>query len=132
MIGEGLQKAIYAALTAEPPLAGGHVYDRVPASAEDEFPRITIGDAQVLDDGNSCSDSWEVYSDIHLWSRPKRGSKLELKALAAQAIERLRQPLEVPGFVTIEARLETEREFTDPDGVTFHGIVTMLHVLDQA
>ena len=131
MNSEAVQIAIHAALTAEPPLADGHVYDRVPARAAEAYPRITIGDQQKIFDGNSCSDSWLIYSDIHLWSRPKSGSKLELKSLAAAVIERLCEPLAVPGFVMIEARPESEREFTDPDGITFHGVVTMLHVFDQ-
>src|SRR5690606_34227972 len=67
MIGPELQKAIYDALKTVPAVAGGRVYDSVPSNAE--FPYVTIGGEQTVDDGNSCEDGWEVFTDVHVWSR---------------------------------------------------------------
>ena len=130
MIGAELQKAIFAALTAAPTVAGGRVYDRVPAVPV--FPYVTIGDEQVVDDGNSCDDGWEVFSDIHVWSRPATGSKTEVKDLAPPIVARLRTALAVTGFVVVVAALETMRTFRDPDGLTEHSVLTFRYLLQPA
>lgn len=130
MIGAELQKAIYAALTAAPAMAGGRVYDRVPA--EPVFPYVTIGDEQVVDDGNSCDDGWEVFSDVHVWSRPAAGSKAEVKDIAPPIVARLRSNLSVTGYVVIVAALEGMRTFRDPDGLTEHSVLTFRYLLQPA
>lgn len=128
MIGSQLQKAIYAALVAGPGVAGGRIYDRVPEKPV--FPYVTIGDDQVLDDGNTCEDGWEVASNVHVWSRPAEGSKVEVKDLAAAIVPRLAvTTLDVSGFRLIAAQLETSRVFRDPDGITEHAVLTFRHVL---
>ncbi|MEH6721293.1 MAG: DUF3168 domain-containing protein [Aurantimonas endophytica] len=132
MIGPELQKAIFDALKAAPALAGGRVYDRPPPPPSGAFPYITIGDDQVIDDGNSCGDSWEVFSDIHIWSRPQTQSKAEAKTLAAAIVGRLRAVSTVPGHVVTIVAMESARTFRDGDGITEHGIVTMRFVLDEA
>jgi hypothetical protein len=131
MIGPEVQKAIYAALMADPAIASGNVFDQVPDS--DPFPRVTIGDAQVIDDGNSCEDGWEVYSDIHVWSRPDTGSKVEVKTIGAQIVERIvNGSLTVEGFNIIAAQLDAYRTFRDPDGETEHTVMTIRHSLEPA
>ncbi|MGO4836154.1 hypothetical protein AB4144_28310 [Rhizobiaceae sp. 2RAB30] len=63
----------------------------------------------------TCSDGWEVFSDVHLGPRPVTGSKLEAKSLRAEIVARLAIPLTVAGFTDIGA-LETARTMRDPDG----------------
>lgn len=131
MIGPELQIAIVSALKTAPAVCGGRVYDR--PSAQAEFPYVTVGDDQVLDDGNTCCDGWEVFSDIHIWSRPSAGSKLEAKSIAADVVRRLvDQPFPVAGFTLDIAQLETARSLRDPDGLTEHSIITLRHVLQPA
>lgn len=131
MIGSQMQKAIFAALTAAPAVAGGRIYDRVPATAA--YPRITIGDDQVLDDGNSCEEGWEVFSNVHIWSRSNAGSKAEAKDLAAQVVDRLViENLSVFGFSVVIAAFQDQRTQRDPDGLTEHTVVTVRHVLQPA
>jgi hypothetical protein len=132
VIGSALQKAIYAALAGNSPaIAGGRVYDRVPAGAT--FPYITIGNDQVLDDGDSCGDGWEVFADVHLWSRPASGSKAEVKDLAAQVEGAINtMSLAVAGFNVLISSFESLRFERDPDGVTEHGILTMRYILQPA
>lgn len=130
MIGSALQKAIFAALSMAPAVAGGRIYDRVPESAV--FPYITIGDEQVIDDGNSCDDGWEVFSDVHIWSRPTAGSKLEAKDLAPPIVSRLATSLSLTGFTVVAAALQTMRTFRDPDGITEHSVLTFRYLLQPA
>lgn len=128
MIGGAMQKALFAALAVDPPIVGERVYDQVPAKPQ--FPYVTLGDEQVLDDGNSCADGWEVYSDLHVWSRSSQGSKLEVKDLAGRVVERVvNGPLVVNGFDVVSARLETLRVLRDPDGKTEHAVATVRHQL---
>jgi hypothetical protein len=130
MIGDQLQKAIYAALTAAPALCDGKVFDTVPKDTA--APYIHIGNAQVLDDGDTCADGWEVITDVHLWSEPETGSKLEVMQIGAQVVPRLLGLGTVTGFTVVVSAVENVRYLDDPDGVTKHGVITMRHVLHPA
>ncbi|MFN3746702.1 MAG: DUF3168 domain-containing protein [Hyphomicrobiaceae bacterium] len=130
MIGAQLQAAIFAALTGAG-ICDGRVYDGVPENAL--FPYVTIGDSQVIDDGGSeavCTGGWEVFEDIHIWSRPPARSKRELKAIAAQVIAALSGFAGVEGYAVVVRHLQTFRAFRDPDGLTEHGVLTVRFVLD--
>ncbi|WP_144223609.1 DUF3168 domain-containing protein [Mesorhizobium amorphae] len=130
MIGDQLQKAIYAALTAAPALVDGKVYDTVPTDAI--APYIHIGNEQVLDDSDDCAEGWEVITDIHIWSDPDTGSKLEVKTIGAAVVQRLLQIVAIDGFRVVIAAIENVRYLDDPNGVSKHGIVTSRHVLEPA
>lgn len=130
MIGSALQKAIFAKLNEATAIASGRIYDRVPA--DPTFPYITIGDEQVLDDGNTCDDGWEVFTDVHIWSRPTTGSKVEVKDLLASVVSRLNTILTVTGFTVVIHALENSRVFRDPDGLTEHAVLTFRYVLQPA
>lgn len=128
MIGAQLQKAIFDALTAAPAVAGGRVHDTVPAAPV--FPYVTIGEEQVIEDGNACDDGWEVFATIHVWSR--QPGFPEAKAIAAAAVQRLRSIATVTSFTVIAAELETSRAFRDPDGLTSHVAASVRFVLTPA
>ena len=130
MIAGELQKAIFAALTAAPALASGNVFDQVPEG--DPFPRITIGDEQVIDDSTTCQDGWEVSTDVHCWSRPETGSKLEVKQLAADVVARITAISIIAGLSLVSLTHETTRVFRDPDGLTEHAVVTFRALIDPA
>ena len=124
-----LQKSIYGALVAGN-VAGGRVYDAPPD--EPTFPYVTIGDEQVIDDSNSCGASWEVFPDIHIWSRPASGSKVELMTLQALFEPLLATTLTIAGYLVVGASLETARSFRDQDGLTEHGVMTFHYLIDPA
>lgn len=129
MIGGALQKAIYAALTAAPAICDGRVYDNPPGAKKRRYPYVTIGDEQALDDGTSCGDGWEVFSDIHVWSRSATKSKLEAKDIAAAVVGRLTaDSFAVPGF-TVTSQMQTVRTMRDADGITEHAAATIRHLL---
>lgn len=126
MIGTEVQTAIYAALTAAPAIAA--VHDSVPKGAS--FPYITIGDEQVIDDGNACDDGWEVFADIHVWSRVP--GYREAKTLMAAAVPRLTAINAISGKTLISVSLDGTRVFRDPDGLTSHGVITVRFVINPA
>lgn len=129
MIDDGVQKAIFQAL-ATAGVTGGRIYDQVPDKAK--FPYATIGDEQVIDDGNDCAESWEVYSDIHIWSRPDSGSKGEIKREMKAASTAVLAIASVPGWTLISVKPETSRVMRDPDGKTEHGVLTFRFIIDPA
>ncbi|TIM24710.1 MAG: DUF3168 domain-containing protein [Mesorhizobium sp.] len=129
MIGAQVQKAIFAALDGVT-LAGANIFDQVPES--NPFPRITIGDEQVIDDGNTCQDGWEVFSDVHCWSRPDAGSKVEVKTLAGEVVSAVCAIAAIAGFSLVSIEHQTTRVFRDPDGLTEHAVVSFRALIDPA
>ncbi|OBQ72395.1 DUF3168 domain-containing protein [Mesorhizobium loti] len=129
MIGAEVQRAFFAALDGATD-AGANVFDQVPPS--NPFPRITIGDEQLLDDGNTCQDGWEVFSDVHCWSRPDNGSKVEVKTLAGQVVDAVRAITTISGFSLVSIEHQTTRVFRDPDGLTEHAVVSFRALIDPA
>lgn len=127
MIGSQLQTAIFAALTSAN-ICNGRVFDRVEGAKS--FPYVTIGDEDVGDIGNDCADAWESNCAIHVWSRPKTGSKVELKNILA-AIQPIvcTTSLAVEGFKISIATLESVRAYADPDGQTQHGVLSVTYSL---
>jgi hypothetical protein len=72
-----LQKAVYAALTADPALValcGGRVFDAVPKNAA--IPYVVIGEAEERDGGSVIRHALA----LHLWSRA--GGAREIKQIA--------------------------------------------------
>lgn len=129
MMGAQMQKAIYLALTAAK-VCDGRIYDRVPEKPV--FPYVTIGNEQVIDDGNFCDDGFEVFSDIHVWSRPASGSKIEVKSIMADVYSAIIGIAIVADFRLISMQLETSRTMRDPDGLTEHGVMTFKSLVDPA
>ncbi|MBL4767634.1 MAG: DUF3168 domain-containing protein [Rhodobacteraceae bacterium] len=125
MIGSQLQKAIFEALSG---VADGRIYDRVPPDAV--FPYVTIGDEDILNDGNSCNDAWSVSATVHGWSRSGTGSKIEVKDLTADIVTVLENELTVTDFLIVVAELESARIISDPDGITDHAIITIRYELE--
>lgn len=128
MIGDEIQTAIFEALTASPAIADGRVYDDVPEGAQ--FPYLAIGNEQVTDDGNACGDGWQVYADVHVWSRSVGFP--EAKALTAAAVPRLTAIAAIAGKTLIAVSLDGTRIFRDPDGETSHGVITIRFVITPA
>lgn len=129
MIGAELQEGIYTALTAgSPVVAGGRVYDQVPSSPT--FPYVTIGNEQVIDDGNSCEDGWLVYPDVHIWDRPVESSKAALKGIIAEIVPLITSMTSITGFDVIVSELESSRSLRDQDGLTEHAILTFRIILN--
>lgn len=120
MIGAEIQKALYQALAA---VMCGRVYDNPPK--DPVFPYITIGDDQVLDDSTTCGDGWEVYEDIHIWDRPQKKSKAEVKTLRKSIVAAVMGISSIgDDYELIDISMSSARTIRDPDGLTEHGIIT--------
>ncbi|SKA31023.1 DUF3168 domain-containing protein [Consotaella salsifontis] len=129
MIGPQVQAAVFAALTSAD-VADGRIFDGVPDGAV--FPYVEIGDEQIVDDGNTCSDAWEVFIDCHIWSRSQSRTTAEVKQIGAEIVDALSQELPLNGYSVVLFKLDTARYLDDPDGITKHGIVTMRYAVEEA
>lgn len=128
MIGPEVQGALVAALKAAPAIAGGRIHDNVPESPV--FPYLSIGSEQVIDDGNSCGDGWEVFSDVHVWSRAV--GYVEAKQIMATAVDKIMAITTIGGFSLIAVGVEDTRVFRDPDGLTSHGVISVRFIINPA
>ncbi len=127
MIETQVQRAIRDALQIAPPVAGDNIFDFVPEGAP--FPRVTIGEEQIVGDGNSCGDGWEVFADVHVWSR--EAGFAEAKVLAAAVSERICAISAITGFNLISVEMRDQRRMRDPDGLTSHIVLSFQFTLDE-
>lgn len=126
-----LQQRVYALLAAAPTIASGGVYDGVPeavasATAPDSaFPYVQIGEMDAIPDDVSVADDGEQETiTLHVWSR-YNGQK-EVKQIMQTIKQRLHGiELAVSGRASSLAWVRSRRAFTDPDGKTRHGVVTV-------
>src|SRR4051812_30289083 len=110
-----LQRGIYSALTT----AGLRAYDRVPSAPA--FPYVTIPDAQVIDNGDTCeADMFEIFADIHVWSRAVGMG--EAKGIAGQVRTALLGIDAVTDWTASVSEFQTARHMPDPDGLTTHSV----------
>ncbi len=131
MIGPQVQKAISDALSAAPQIASGGIFDEVPQTLIDTaFPRVTIGTEQIIDDGNSCEDGWEVIADVDIWSR--QPGFLEAKTIQASVVSRITGITSIGGHTLIATELERATGLRDPDGKTRHIALSFRFVITPA
>lgn len=127
-----LQKGIYEALIASGPLAAfvsTRIFDEVPPGSL--FPYITISDAQVLDDGNTCeSEMFEIFTDIHVWSRTV--GLMEAKRISGLVRTALMALEAVTDWLVVVVEFRGARHGFDPDGLTAHSVVTFRFLLQPA
>ncbi|MCO6386237.1 DUF3168 domain-containing protein [Aliihoeflea sp. 40Bstr573] len=124
MIGAQLQDAIRDRLVAQN-ITGGRIYDRIPPNAV--FPYVAIGDEQSIDDGDQCADIFEVYVDLHVWSRAD--GRYEAKEVGEAIRKALAADLTVADYHIILSEFENARILDDPDGLTTHGVITFRYLL---
>lgn len=128
-----LQKAVFAALTTDTDilaqLGGPHVYDRVPADAQ--LPYITLGDGTWRDWSTSTEVGAEHDLRLHVWVRD--GGRSVVRTIADTVHARLNdQALSLDLGVLINLRFQNARILTDPDGETWHGVLSYRAVTDAA
>lgn len=129
-----LQRALFETLTSSQDIEnamGGDVraYDRVPTNPT--FPYLTFADAQLIDDGNTCNDdAFEVFIDVHVWSRDV--GQVQAKDIAAAVRTAVKDGFLVPGWIMTSITVQTIRHFMDQDGLTAHGVVTLRILIQPA
>lgn len=130
-----IQKAVYDAIKGDSPaIAGGRIYDAVPATAT--FPYVSFGDVQVIEDGADCIDATEVFFTLDVWSRP--GSTMpgqtEAKQIGAQLRDLLNEnQISLPGgsYRTVDLLHQDSNYIRDPDGLSVHGIIRFRALVDR-
>jgi hypothetical protein len=117
-----LQAVITATLKGNSPaVAGGRVYDRIPADAV--FPYVSLGALQVLPDKADCIDGVEVFPQIDVWSRAVGYG--EVKAIVKLIMSLLDdQPMTLSGYIVVVFEHESTQYLRDPDGLTSHAAIT--------
>jgi hypothetical protein len=112
-----LQKAVYAALTADAALTAlcsGRVFDAVPKKAA--FPYVVIGEAEERDGGGIVTHALS----LHLWSRANGAREVKQIADAVRACLD-GAPLALDGHVLIDLAFVAADYVRQSDGETWRG-----------
>lgn len=129
-------KMVVAAIKESPAcavLTGGRVYKPPPQDVA--FPFVLIGDAFSADAGDDCAeDACECSMDVHVFSRA-HGDE-EAKTIMSALHSALHMPDPSPpidaSWTIVSLHVSVQRSFTDPDGITTHGVLTVEAFLDPA
>lgn len=129
-----LQKLLFTTLTGNAgimALAGG-VYDRVPTDPyKGKTAYVSFGPSDVVEDGADCISSGEHTIQLDVWS--KAVGQVEAKRLVFLIYKALHeQSLVLTENALAEIRVDFRRVFSDPDGVTSHGIATVTARIEEA
>lgn len=114
-----IQGVVFAALSA---IAGGNVFDRVPA--KQALPYLYIGADEFAADYDSA-DLTECTIEVHAFA----ATRDELKTIAGQIRTALDKKLTIPGHLVYEWSYENTRYFTDPDGLTEHAVLEFRYLV---
>lgn len=127
-----LQKAIYDALVADAAV-GALVADRIfdGAPAQHQFPCITFGPMDNFNDDLVGVDARTETVQLDVWSRDQ-GRMRPCKEICDAVKDALHlADLSLVQHALIRIRIEGIRVFRDADGVTAHGVVTVLADLEE-
>lgn len=127
-----LQKALVADLKAQTSisnLVGGRVYDNVPASPQ--FPYVSFGPEDHSNEDAESLRAQTVFLQMDIWSREPSSEQCRniLDALKRR-IEGNQITISANAVVG-EAYIERERVFRDPDGRTWHGVLSIQFDVEQ-
>lgn len=121
-----------AALKSAMGLAVVRIYS-MSAPVAAPYPFIVIGEDQVLDDSTPCSESSEIITTVHAWSRIDEdvtASRAQAKTMAGIIRSVVKAVDTVTGFDVVLAEFEDARHLTDPDGLTAHAVVNHRFLVD--
>jgi hypothetical protein len=117
-----LQGAVVDAVIA----AGYRIYDRI--NEYPKFPYCSIGPSDITQDDAECIDGSEVNLQLDIWSRdPGFREAKQIGGALRQALHRLEATRDGLTF-QIEHRIT--RYFRDPDGLTSHGAMSLVALID--
>jgi hypothetical protein len=120
-----VQQAIYSKLlagTSFTNLVGTRLYDHVPVSPDPAtFPYVEVGESTGEPYDTKTERGFEQTVVMHTWSR-QRGRR-EVKQIHSAMYGLLhRGTLAGTGFTFVNLENEFNEIFSDPDGLTYHGI----------
>lgn len=123
------QKAIYDRISGDATIIAliSGVYDY--PDEEQTFPFITIGSLNSVDFSTHTYNGLEYDLDVHVWSR-KTGKK-ECKDIMDNVYRLFHNyVLTVTGFTHVITWFKFEDIERDPDGKTYHGIVSFKAIVN--
>lgn len=126
-----LQKAVYAALTADAALMAliTGIFDHVPQGQA--YPYLTVGDDTETDRNTFDRTGREPTMTLHLWS--KYAGMKQAKDIAERVVTLLDdQALVVTGWGHVMTTYEFGEFLRDPDGETRHGVLRFRMLLQEA
>lgn len=119
-----LQKAVYAHLEGDAALAAlvTGIYDNPPEKTV--FPYVVLGNLRLSDWSAQAAPGMRVRMDIHAFSQ-EQGHK-QAADITARLQELLHaQTLSVNGQALVNMRVTGSTLFTEPDGITQHGLLEL-------
>lgn len=118
-----LQQAVFGVLNGlSPALASGGVHSPAPANAA--LPYVEIGESDAVVADVQGRDGLDETITIHIWTAP--GSFQPAREIISRIREALHaQKLTVTGRSAALAFVGSTRVFTDSDGASIHGVVTL-------
>lgn len=117
-----IQKAVFAALTADAALSAliTGIFDEVPESQP--FPYVVVGEATSYTQDTFANRVRSNTLYIHIWSRYKGNEEvLNIQDNVDRILDR--SNLVMNGWVTIMCFSEFAETVKDPDGITRHALV---------
>ncbi|BCH32637.1 hypothetical protein MesoLjLc_45670 [Mesorhizobium sp. L-8-10] len=132
-----LQKAVFDALRADPAVSGliaGRVYDRVPADSQGNvtatFPYVSFGPYDFVSDDAECIDAGEHTLQVDVWSRAV--GRVEAKQVTdAVRLALHSHEADLGVYALVEMRVDFTQVIGDPDGLTSHGIVRIVAMIEE-
>lgn len=124
---EDLQTAVYQALVADADLASlvqGRIYDGVPPDAR--FPYLSFGPEDSSRDDFEGIEAKRYALQVDVWSRDQGRLRPCKKICDAVDAALHNADLDLTGNAAVLVQIDGMRVFRDPDGVTSHGVVTVI------
>lgn len=105
-------------------IIAGRVYTQAPQGVA--FPHLVLGEAQDLpfEDGG-CINGVETYLTLHGWTRSQKAASEAILLNAAVKLCLHNQIFPLSGHVLQSMRVPSARVMRDPDGITWHGVITV-------
>ncbi|MEM1149327.1 MAG: DUF3168 domain-containing protein [Pseudomonadota bacterium] len=131
-VGGWAQKAVFERLLLNADVArlvGNRIYDGAPA--DPEFPYITFGPVDLLeDDAEDIPGALETLQ-IDIWSRAggRTREALDIAFAVRAAIRQFQAPL--PSGALAQLEIALGRVFPDEDGRTIHGVIVCEMKLEE-
>jgi hypothetical protein len=112
---------------------GNRIYDKPPqgqgTAARPMYPWVRIAEGLFLREDATCIDAGSLDVDLHVWSVDDGLIENQnICELVGRALHEKR--LDHPSGVVVETEHRMNRCFTDADGSTSHGIVTVRALLE--
>lgn len=127
---EELQEAIYAALVADAAI-GAIVGDRISDGLPSDYPAITFGPSDYIPEDMYCIEGRSESLQIDCWVRD--GGNLWPARRLADTVKTLLHDadLSLATHALTGILVERVRAFMDPDGLTGHGVVTVIAEIEE-